>query len=299
VSVFGTVPGYNSELRVIALLTVVALGSGFTVGVHAAEEPKSSTNNTLFEAEFSLAVGGFFPWIESDISLGPSSGGSGQTIDTEKTLGLSDNTASWWINFDWRFLPRHQLQVEWFQLNRSGSRTVSEDFSYGDLDAFVGATTSSKVNLDIGRITYGYSVIRDEKLDVALLIGAHIITTKGTISASGSIAVSGVPPASGSYTASSSTYTFPLPHVGASVTYKIAPRWTTQFSALAFYMRVGDYTGSLVQLDANAGYQLTKNFGLGAGLTYFDLNLQGTTDRVQAEYNFQFFGPAVFGYATF
>ena len=291
--------GRCSKSRAAALFTILTLSTGFAFNARAAEEAKSATNNTLFESEFSLAVGGFFPWIDSDISLGPSSGGSGQTIDMEKTLGLNDNTASWWVNFDWRFLPRHQLQVEWFQLNRSGSRTADRDFSYGDLDVFVGASTNSKANLDIGRLTYGYSIIRDKKLDLALLIGTHIVTAKGTISASGSIAVGGVPATGGSYTASSSTYTFPLPHVGASLTWKVAPRWTTQFTALAFYMKVGDYDGSLVQLDATAGYQVTKNFGLGAGLTYFNLRLNGTTNRVEAEYDFQFYGPAVFGYTTF
>ena len=134
---------------------------------------------------------------------------------------------------------------------------------------------------------------------MALLAGVHIITAKGSITASGAISVNGVPATGGTYTESSSTYTFPLPHVGASLTWKVAPRWTTQFTALAFYMQVGDYDGSLVQLDATAGYQITKNFGLGAGLTYFDLRLNGTTQRVEAGYNFQFFGPAVFGYATF
>jgi hypothetical protein len=281
------------------LVTTLALGSGFATGTRAAEAPKSSTTNTLFEAEFSLGVGGFFPWIESDISLGPSSGGSGTTIDTEKVLGLDDNTASWWVNFDWRFLPRHQVQVEWYQLNRSGSRAADRDFSYGDLDVSAGASTSSKTDLDIGRITYGYSLIRDEKLDWAFLAGVHIVTTKASITASGAIAVNGAPVASGTYTASSSTYTFPLPHIGTSFTYKIAPRWTTQLTLLAFYMDIGDYSGSLIQVDANAAYQITKNFGIGAGLTYFNLRLSGMTDRAQADYDFEFFGPAIFGYTTF
>ena len=291
--------GRCSKSRAAALFTILTLATGFALDARAAEEAKSAANNTLFESEFSLAVGGFFPWIESNISLGPSSGGSGASIDTEKDLGLSSNTASWWVNFDWRFLPRHQLQVEWFQLNRSGSKAAERDYTYGDLGVAVGASTSSKADLDVGRLTYGYSIIRDKKLDLALLAGVHIITAKGTITASGAISVNGVPATGGTYTESSSTYTFPLPHVGASLTWKVAPRWTTQFTALAFYMKAGDYEGSLVQLDATAGYQITKNFGLGAGLTYFNLRLDGTTNRVHAEYDFDFFGPAVFGYTTF
>ena len=290
---------HGSRLPLLWLVATLAFGGGFATGTRAAEDSKGVADNTLFEAEFSLALGGFFPWIESDISLGPSSGGSGTSIDTNKTLGLSDNTASWWVNFDWRFFPRHQIQVEWFQLNRSGSNSSDRDFSYGDLDVSTGASTSSKTDIDLGRITYGFSMIRDEKLDWTFLAGIHLVTTKATITASGAIAVNGAPVAGGTYTQSSSTYTFPLPHIGTSVTYKIAPRWTTQFTLLAFYLDTGDYDGSLVQVDATAAYQISKSFGLGAGLTYFNLRLNGDVGRAEANYDFEFFGPAIFGYTTF
>jgi hypothetical protein len=131
------------------------------------------------------------------------------------------------------------------------------------------------------------------------LAGLHIVTAKATITASGAIAVNGAPVAGGTYTESSSTYTFPLPHLGTSLTYKISPRWTTQLTLLAFYMDVGDYNGSLVQVDATAAYQVTKNFGIGAGLTYFNLRLNGQSDRAEASYDFEFYGPAIFGYTTF
>jgi len=52
---------HGPRLRSLWLVATLALGGGFATGTRAAEDPKSIANNTLFEAEFSLAVGGFFP----------------------------------------------------------------------------------------------------------------------------------------------------------------------------------------------------------------------------------------------
>jgi hypothetical protein len=47
-------------------------------------------------------------------------------------------------------------------------------------------------------------------------------------------------------------------------------------------------------------YQLSKHFGIGAGVKYFNLNLQANTSGGgHAEYDYEFFGPAIFGYASF
>jgi hypothetical protein len=289
-----------APVRQIGLLaSILVLCNVFVASASAAETKTSNARTSRFDAEFSLAVGGFFPYIDSKISLGPSSGGSGQSIDTEKVLGLNDSSASPWINFNWRFFPRHQLQVEWFQLNRDGARTADRPFTIGDTTVNVGASTSSKADLNLGRITYGYSFIRNEKFDLSGLIGVHIATAKTTVSASGSLVINGVPVANGSSTESSSTYTFPLPHVGGEISYKVTQHLTAQFTVLAFALDLGDYSGTLLQVDALASYQFTKHFGFGAGLKYFNLDLEAQSGRVSASYDYEFFGPAVFVYSTF
>jgi hypothetical protein len=284
----------------VVMATVLAFSCGFLPDtVTAAETAEDSATTGLFDSEFSFALGGFFPRVNSTMSLNSSTGGSGSEISSEDDLGLDDTTASAWIGFNWRFLPRHQLQAEWFQLNRSGDSSASREFTVGDTNVFVGAGLSSKVDLNIGRVTYGYSIIRNERHDLSFLVGAHIFTAKVTVTASGSIGVGGGPPAAGSSTESSSTKTFPLPHLGGQYSYKISPKWTMDLRLLAFGMEVDQYSGYLIEADALASYQLSKNFGIGTGLKYFDLNLQGQGSRGSAEYDFQFFGPAIFGYATF
>ncbi len=143
----------------------------------AADGEESGSPTSVFDSKFTLALGGFFPHIDSTFSLNPSRGGSGQDISAEDDLGLDSTSASAWIGFNWRFLPRHQFHAEWFQLNRDGSTTAGREFTIGDTTVFPEASLSSKIDLNLGRLTYGYSILRDEKLDLAFLVGAHVVTT--------------------------------------------------------------------------------------------------------------------------
>jgi hypothetical protein len=81
--------------------------------------------------------------------------------------------------------------------------------------------------------------------------------------------------------------------------YKFAPRWTAQLAVFAFALDLNEYSGSLIEVDADVNYQLSKHFGIGGGIKYFNLNLQAQESGAGAEFDFQFLGPAIYGLATF
>jgi hypothetical protein len=278
---------------------ILVLLSGLTTERVLAGSDESSTASSLFDSKYTLALGGFFPRVHSTFTLdGPRGGGT--EIDVEDDLGLDSDTSSAWVSFDWRFKPRHQLHVEWFQLNRKGSLAAGRSLTIDDTTVGVGSLLESKVDLNLGRVTYGYSIIRKSNLDLSFLIGAHVATAKGTVTAAGNVSVDGVPVVSGSVTESSSTLTFPLPHLGGSLSYEFTPKLAGNLTVLAFALDLGDYSGSLLEVDAMMAYQLSKTFGIGGGLKYFNLNLQANlSGGGNVEYDYNFFGPAIFGYASF
>ena len=112
--------------------------------------------------------------------------------------------------------------------------------------------------------------------------------------------VNGVPLVGRSRTDSSSTLTFPLPHLGGSLSYEFTPTLAGQLTLLAFALDLGDYSGSLIETNALIAYQLSKHFGIGGGFKYFNLNLQANLFRGgNVEYDYEFFGPTIFGYTSF
>jgi hypothetical protein len=283
------------------IVSVPLLLLGLAGAASADTTAEDSALGSLLDSKFNIAIGGFFPRVDSSFSLNSPDGDSGGDISIEDDLGLDRTTASAWIGFTWRFQPRHQLQAEWFQLNRDGESVAQRSLPpIGDTVIGVGAGLSSKIDLNLGRVTYGYSFYRREKWEAVFLTGLHIATFKATVTAAGNVTVDGVPIVSGSYTESTSTHTIPLPHIGGSLRYKISPRWSANLTLLAFALEIDDYGGSLVEVDATVGCQLSKHFGIGGGLKYFNLNLTANGDRGGgAEFDYAFFGPAIFGYATF
>ncbi len=280
------------------LAVILVLLSGLATERALAASEESSGATSLFDSKYTLALGGFFPRVDTSFTLDPP-GGGGTTIDGEDDLGLDKDSASAWVNFNWRFFPRHQLQLEWFNLKRDGSTSASESFTIFDTVVGVGASLDSTFDFNLGRLTYGYSIMRSDKFDLSFLIGAHIATIDASVTASGNVTVDGTPILSGTVSKSSNSKTFPLPHIGGSMDYKFTPKLTGKLNLLAFYLDVGSFSGSLIEADAYLGYQLTKHFGLGGGLKYFNVNVEADVSDGRAQFDLQFFGPAVFGYVSF
>ncbi len=276
---------------------ILALAAGAPPQYAVAAEEGDSSPPALMDREFILAIGGFFPRVQSTVTL-TSPRGFGKEFSGED-VGLDKDISSAWIHFNWRFKPRHQFQAEWFLLDRDGERVTDTPLEIGDSVIGVGSSLETEMDVNVGRLTYGYSFLRDEKLDLAVLVGFHIATVKASVTAAGNVTVDGVPVV-GSRTESGGTQTLPLPHIGGTATYAFTPRFTGEFSLLVFALDLGDYSGSLLETDAFLAYQLTKHFGIGGGLKYFNLNLKANTSRGgSAAYNYKFFGPAIFGYTSF
>ena len=114
------------------------------------------------------------------------------------------------------------------------------------------------------------------------------------------MSVNGVPVVGRSVTESTGRKILPLPHLGGSLAYEFTPKLAGKLTVLAFALDVGEYSGSLLEFDAFMAYQLSKRFGIGGGLKYFNLDVQyDKTGGGKAKHDYEFFGPALFGYASF
>jgi hypothetical protein len=104
----------------------------------------------VFDSKFTVALGGFFPRVNSRLSIdGPN--GSGPSVDGN-ALGLGDAQATGWASFNWRFLPRHAVHLEYFQLDRDGPRTVDQSFDLGGTTIGVNAEVDSEMDLSVSAV---------------------------------------------------------------------------------------------------------------------------------------------------
>jgi hypothetical protein len=278
----------------------------FLVGVLLASGAEAETviaPNTVMDDRFTFYIGGFFPQVSSDIRLDAEiAGGIGDTISLEDTLGLEDSKSVLWGGFNWRMARRHTFELEAFQLNRSGTvGAVTDPFQIGNSIVQVGARVETEFDLGIARLTYGYSFIKDEKKEAVVKGGIHWASVDVAMRLSGAVldVETMMPIAGGEQVEEDGDISAPLPHLGMSFNYAITPKLLGRVQALGFVLSVGDYSGLLIDSGIDIAYTPWKHFGFGGGIRFFDLRLEAENNRLDGEFEFDYWGPTLFVVASF
>jgi hypothetical protein len=271
--------------------------------VSAGQAWADSEPNPLMDDRFTFYIGGFFAQVSSEIRLDADiAGGIGDTISPEDVLGLEDSKSVLWGGFNWRVARRHSLALEAFQLNRSGSvSAVTNPFQIGNSLVQAGAQAESKFDVGIGRLTYGFSFVKDEKKEAVVKGGLHVASLDTAFRFSGAVidVGTGMTLAGGSTNTEEGDISAPLPHLGMSFSYAILPKLSAHVQVLGFALSVGDYSGLLIDSGFDIAYSPWKHFGFGGGLRYFDLRLEAEKNRLDGEIDFDYWGPTLFVVASF
>ncbi|MGB5690437.1 MAG: hypothetical protein WBM45_14295 [Woeseiaceae bacterium] len=222
-------------------------------------------------------VGGFVPSVDSTITI------NGETVtppplDIEDDLGVEDSKTVPWGGVSWNFARRHSLEIEYFRLNRDGSRGfVDELVEVGDYIVESGAiSTTSKLGL--ARLTYGYHILERERSEIQIKGGLHIANFSAAFQLLGNvcdISMGESPPCLliTSSVAESESVTAPLPHIGGSWLYEFTDQWAFRFQAIGFAVKLDSIDGSILELDADLTWQPWEHFGLGLGTRYFKVEV--------------------------
>lgn len=287
----------NKLVAVSAVFVVLFSGQ-----VGAAEESQFKPLDHRFE----VYLGGFFPDVNSEISINGEVLPPGPGLDFEEVFGLEDSKAVLWGGARWRISRRNHLEFEFFALNRDGQRTaISDPIQIGDSIVQVGGDVTSEFDLSLGRLTYGFSIIRNERMDIQLKAGLHVADLSTSVTLSGAACevtdpsnptcIAGTVPV-----VESEEITAPLPHFGGSFVYGITHTIAARIQVIGFALELDDIEGSIVELDADFVWQPWKNVGFGLGLRYFDTKVEGKKpDDLNGEFQFDYFGPTIYVFAGF
>ena len=173
-------------------------------------------------------------------------------------------------------------------------------------DTFIesGAIATS-FDTGVSRLTYGFSLMRSERMDLQLKAGLHVASLDVGLQLSGNVCdpttVPTTPPDCPADTTGveEEEVTAPLPHFGGSFAYAISPSVALRLQAIGFAIELDSIDGSLFEADADLTWQPSQHFGGGIGLRYFNTNVESTGSDMNGEFDFEYFGPIVFIQATF
>ena len=256
-------------------LLLVFLTSAACMPAYAASDPWG-------DSPFTLQLSAFKADADTNVRLDSATFGRGTQLNFESDLGINDSKTLPEFSFLWRINPRHGIEGSYVTLNRSGARTLSRTIQFGDAVYAVNTTVSSQFDSDVFRIAYRYSPINENGNELSLLLGAHyttfdtsITSTLGTLSESASLDV-------------------PLPTIGARGKVRLAENWHLTGFAQLLKLKVGDYDGSLVNLNAGIEWSFLRQAYAGLGYSYYRYDLVSEKNDARGEFDYRFSGPALY-----
>jgi opacity protein-like surface antigen len=273
------------KLRLFALL----FGSVLSGTVLAA----GNSLNPVLDDKFTFKLGA--SWLKADGSFSSTREGDPTEKLTTSDLGVDDTETNAAFSARWRFTERWRLTFDYFGLDVNGNvREDFDDLDFGDIQAsgFLAVDTKFKTDFYIAQV--GYSLLKNERAELGIGAGVHIVRFDTKLKVSG-----GINNASGSVQSDSVDLTAPLPNVLGYGTYAFTPKLSLDGSVGWFGLSYSDYDGNLLTLAANLDYRLTDHFGVGVGYNYINMDLTINKSNRKDKYDIDYKGPVLYVTASF
>ena len=226
---------------------------------------------------FMLRLGGYrVQNAETIVRLDSNQFAVGTYIDFAETLGGETEATVGRLDGYFRFNENHAIGFSWYDLKFTGQRVLSRDIVWGDVTYPVTAQVDSELRFDVYKLNYRYSLHNDEKVELGVSAGLHVMRAAAAISAQQLGETQ------------SEAVTAPLPEFGIFAQYRFTPRFSTFFDYQAFFISYQDkFRGGLQDFILGFEYRLLRHLSLGAAYNRFALNakLKGDTKTLYLDTN--------------
>jgi len=240
---------------------------------------------------FSVSAGVFLMNFDSSAELDPENGRDGSSIDLENELNLDPNEYRGRIDMYWRFARRHRLDFGGYLFNRSNDTSLDRRITFGDTTYDVGAEVKTRFNTGLYKLSYRYSFVRNERIDLGASVGLSAIVSRLRISGEGSVDNS-----SESFESTSRRVIAPIPVLGAQMDLKIVKSLFFRLTGDYFHINVSGVEGRFSDGRASLDWYPFKHFGFGAGYNRVSLRAEDSDgDNYDLKYSFD----GALAYATY
>ncbi|MDA6072540.1 hypothetical protein NJT12_23240 [Flavobacterium sp. AC] len=250
-----------------------------------------ATDLPWHDRRFKVTAGAFFPVNNTEIEVGTNNGNRGTKIDLENDLGFSKSSASFMATFDWRISKRSRLGFEYFALDRSSTKTLEKDITFGENTYHINTRVTAFFDVQIARIAYGYAFLVKPKYEIGLLIGAHVLFTDLGLRVDANQAVTEY--------RDSFNFTAPLPDVGIWGEFVLTKRFGLYVNANYLALKIDDIDGRIISYNLSLLYNVHKNFSLTAGYTGLNFKVDAVEKRLNGFLKWGYNGPTLAAAYTF
>ena len=231
---------------------------------------------------FSVTLGGFVADINSDVRLGIEELGTGVDVNLEDALGLDTTSRVFRVGAAVRFgkSRRHQAEFSWFDLKRDSTKRLGRDIEIDNVVYPIGTSVDSFLDIQIWKAAYNYSFLLDDRINLGAGLGVFVMPIKFGVTAQG-IGDTG------------EDITAPLPAIGLRADFALTRKWFLRQTIDLFYLKLGDFKGTMVDSTTAVEYKPWKNLGFGLAANNFRLDIEAKGDDYP---NIDFVGRIKFEY---
>jgi hypothetical protein len=237
---------------------------------------------------FLFGIGIYSPKLHTVVRRDSSNGVVGTEINFESTMGMDDNENLPLILGYYRVAKKHRIKFQYFRLDRIGDSVSDVPIRFGDIIFPANFPLSSYFNVDVYSLGYSYSLIHDEKKELAFSFGVQFQDIEMGIS--GNLGPGFISEASDVFA--------PLPTFGGSFDYAISDKWvfTSLIGVFGLDIDLGDeseFAGEIVQINAGIRYRAFKNVAIGLQYNYFRVDVDVADRNWVGALEYEYRGPVL------
>lgn len=239
---------------------------------------EATPRHTLLNDKLRITLGGFYADTNTSVRVDANTA-LGAEVNFEDLLGLSNRKLVGEANLYWRFGERWRLGVDYFSINRSGNRTLTQNVTWNGQTFTVGTNVNSQSKISDLRTTVGYSVFKRSDKELGIGVGLHWTGLMFSMDASG-------------VGAESKSVTAPLPVLYMYSNVALTDTWAMSTRLDWLSLNYDKYSGSVRAVGFDFIYQPYTHvaFGVGWHAMILGLTVENPDSRMQARLGLQ--GPA-------
>lgn len=235
---------------------------------------------------FYFAAGVFVPKTSTSAQLDSTNLGAGVNVDFERMLGMTTQKTVPDAFARWRFADRWRLEVEYFELNRSGDKVLEQDITWNGQTYVVGTEVVSKFDFSDIRTSVGYSFFKTADKELGVAFGFHVASYDAALSAAG-------------IGNQATKILAPLPVFGVYGQFALTETWAVGARLDRFVMSYDNYAGNVTSMALDLNYQPFRHVGFGLGYRSLFIVLTATGSTQTAKFQQTFQGPLLYMNASF
>ena len=234
---------------------------------------KSDSIKTQYDHwdRFSVSFGGFLANYNSGITYASQQLGIGVIIDIEDALGLESTQIAFRGNAIYQFGKKrnHSASFGYFGIIRKSNKILTEELELGDEIFPIGTEINSSFELTILRAKYDYAFFQDDRVSLGASFGLFVMPVNLRVKAISS-------------QESITQFTAPLPLLGLRSDFKITEKLYLNQSVELLYLSIGDFTGSLLDLNVALEHKTFNHvaFGIGVNSNRLNINIRNPDSSV-------------------